>query len=63
VLPVALGLTAAICVGASDFAAGIASRRLPPGLVAFWAQAAAVVAAALLLLVLRPPLVSGQIPW
>jgi drug/metabolite transporter (DMT)-like permease len=63
VLPIALGLTAALCVGASDFAAGIASRRLPPALVAFWAQATAVVAAGLLLLILRPPLVAGQIPW
>ncbi len=62
-LPIALGLAAAACVGIGDFAAGVATRRLSPILVGFWAQATAVVLAALLLLVVRPPLVPGQALW
>ena len=62
-LPIALGLAAAACVGVSDFAAGIASRRLAPVLVAFWAQGTAVILGGLLLLLMRPPLVPGQAPW
>jgi drug/metabolite transporter (DMT)-like permease len=63
VLPIALGLAAAACVGIGDFAAGVATRRLSPILVGFWAQGTALVLAALLLLVVRPPLVAGQAPW
>lgn len=62
-LPIALGLAAAACVGIGDFAAGVATRRLSPILVGFWAQGTAVVLAALLLLAVRPPLVPGQAPW
>ena len=62
-LPIALGLAAAACIGVSDFAAGVASRRLAPVLVAFWAQGTAVILAGLLLLLTRPPLVPGQAPW
>ena len=62
-LPIALGLAAAACIGVADFAAGLASRRVSSLLVGFWSQASAVIAAALLLLLLRPELAPGQIPW
>jgi drug/metabolite transporter (DMT)-like permease len=62
-LPVALGLAAAACVGIGDFSAGVASRRLAPVLVGFWAQGTAVVLGGLLLLLMRPPLVAGQASW
>jgi drug/metabolite transporter (DMT)-like permease len=63
VLPVAIGLSAAVCIGVADFAAGIAARRVTPVLVGFWSQAVSVVLTGLLLLVLRPPLAPGQAPW
>jgi drug/metabolite transporter (DMT)-like permease len=63
VLPVALGLTAALSIGVSNIVAGLASRRLTPLTVGFWAQATGMVLCALLLLLLRPPLLAGQIPW
>jgi drug/metabolite transporter (DMT)-like permease len=63
VLPIALGLSAAACVGVGDFVAGVASRRLAPALVGFWAQGTAVVLGAVLLLLVRPGVVSGQVPW
>jgi drug/metabolite transporter (DMT)-like permease len=56
-------LSAAVCIGIADFAAGIASRRLTPVLVGFWSQATSVLLTGLLLLVLRPPLVPGQASW
>jgi drug/metabolite transporter (DMT)-like permease len=62
-LPIALGLAAAACVGFGDFSAGVASRRLAPILVGFWAQGTALVLGGLLLLFMRPPLVAGQAPW
>lgn len=61
--PVLLGLAAATCIGVGDFAAGIASRRLPPVLVGFWAQATALVMGGLLLALVRPPLMAAQAPW
>jgi drug/metabolite transporter (DMT)-like permease len=62
-LPVVLGLGGALCVGVSDFAAGLATRRLAPVFVTFWAQAIAAMLAALLLLLLRPPLAPDQLSW
>ncbi len=62
-LPVALGLSAALSIGVSNIAAGLASRRLTPLIVGFWAQATGMVLCSLLLLLLRPPLIAGQIPW
>ena len=62
-LPLALGLGAAACIGVGDFAAGIASRRLPSGLVGFWAQGTALILAALLLAMVRPPLIPEQLAW
>jgi drug/metabolite transporter (DMT)-like permease len=62
-LPIALGLGAAACIGAADFAAGLASRRISSLLVGFWSQVAAVIGGGLLLLLLRPELAPGQIPW
>lgn len=62
-LPIALGLGAAACIGVADFAAGLASRRVSSLLVGFWSQASAVIVAALLLLLLRPEIAPGQIPW
>ena len=61
-LPVVLGLSAATCIGFSNIVAGITARRLTPLIVGFWSQATGAVWCALLLLILRPPLVSGQIP-
>jgi drug/metabolite transporter (DMT)-like permease len=63
VLPVGLGLGAALCVGIADLTAGIGSRRLSPVLFGFWEQGIAAVLAALLLLLLRPPFLVEQIPW
>ena len=60
-LPIALGLGAATCIGFSNIVAGITARRLTPLIVGFWSQATGVVWCALLLLVPRPPLLSGQI--
>lgn len=60
-LPVALGLGAAVSIGVSNIAAGLASRRLTPLIVGFWAQATGLVLCALLLLFLRPSLLPGQI--
>jgi drug/metabolite transporter (DMT)-like permease len=62
-LPIALGLGAAACIGVADFAAGLASRRVSSLLVGFWSQVSAVIMAALLLLFLRPEMAPGQIPW
>ena len=62
-LPVALGLSAAVSIGVSNIAAGLASRRLTPLIVGFWAQATGLVLAASLLLLLRPPMLPGQIVW
>ena len=62
-LPIALGLGAAVCIGVADFAAGLATRRVSSLLVGFWSQASAVIVAALLLLLLRPEIAPGQIPW
>jgi drug/metabolite transporter (DMT)-like permease len=62
VLPVALGLGAATCIGFSNIVAGITARRLTPLIVGFWSQATGVVWCALLLLALRLPLLAGQIP-
>jgi drug/metabolite transporter (DMT)-like permease len=62
-LPIALGLGAAVCIGVGDFAAGVASRRIAPVLVGFWSQGAATIVSVLLLFVLRPPLEPGQVPW
>jgi drug/metabolite transporter (DMT)-like permease len=62
-LPIALGLGAAACIGVADFVAGVASRRISSLLVGFWSQAAAVVVSLLLLLALRPPMAPGQIAW
>jgi drug/metabolite transporter (DMT)-like permease len=63
VLPIGLGLGAAVCIGVGNIAAGIAARRLGPLNVGFWSQGLGVTLCALLLLVLRPPLVAGQVPW
>ncbi|HEX2280795.1 MAG TPA: EamA family transporter [Thermomicrobiales bacterium] len=60
-LPIALGLSAATCIGFSNIIAGISARRLSPLIVGFWSQATGTVWCALLLLALRPPLVSGQV--
>ena len=60
-LPIALGLSAATCIGFSNIIAGISARHLSPLIVGFWSQATGMVWCALLLLALRPPLVSGQI--
>ena len=60
-LPIALGLSAATCIGFSNIVAGISARRLSPLIVGFWSQATGTVWCALLLLALRPPLVSGQV--
>lgn len=60
-LPVALGLGAALSIGVSNIAAGLASRRLTPLIVGFWAQATGLALCTLLLLLLRPPLLPGQI--
>ncbi len=62
-LPIALGLSAALSIGVSNIAAGLASRRLTPLIVGFWAQATGMVFCSILLLLLRPPLIAGQIPW
>lgn len=62
-LPVALGLSAAVSIGVSNIAAGLASRRLTPLIVGFWAQATGATICALLLLILRPPLIPAQLPW
>ncbi len=62
-LPIALGLGTAACIGVADFAAGIASRRMSSLLVGFWSQASGAVMGALLLAILRPPMAPGQIPW
>ena len=61
-LPIALGLGAATCIGFSNIVAGLTARRLTPLIVGFWSQATGMVWCALLLLVLRPPLLPGQIP-
>ena len=60
-LPIALGLSAATCIGFSNIVAGLTARRLTPLIVGFWSQATGMVWCALLLLALRPPLVSGQV--
>lgn len=60
-LPIALGLSAATCIGFSNIIAGISARRLSPLIVGFWSQATGMVWCVLLLLALRPPLVSGQV--
>lgn len=62
-LPIALGLGAAACIGIGDFAAGVASRRISPLLVGFWTQATGAAIGLLLLLWLRPVLLPGQAPW
>jgi len=62
-LPIALGLSAAACIGVADFAAGLASRRVSSLLVGFWSQASALIMAVVLLLLLRPEMTPGQIPW
>lgn len=62
-LPIALGLGAAACVGVGDFAAGVAARRISPLLVGFWTQAVGVALGSLLILLLRPEPMPGQIPW
>jgi drug/metabolite transporter (DMT)-like permease len=62
VLPVALGLGAAVGIGLSNITAGIATRRLTPLIVGFWSLATGVLLSSLLLLLLRPPLAPGQIP-
>jgi drug/metabolite transporter (DMT)-like permease len=62
-LPIALGLGAAACIGVGDFVAGVATRRISPILVGFWAQGTAVLLGAVLLLLVRPELVPGQVPW
>jgi drug/metabolite transporter (DMT)-like permease len=62
-LPVALGLGAAVAIGVGDFAAAIAARRLPALVVGFWSQATALVLGVLMLLLARPALVDGQIAW
>jgi drug/metabolite transporter (DMT)-like permease len=63
VLPIAIGLSAAGCVGVANVLAGVASRRLSSLLVGFWEQATGAVLAVVFLLLLRPPLQAGQIPW
>jgi drug/metabolite transporter (DMT)-like permease len=62
-LPIALGLGAATCIGVADFAAGIASRRVSSLVVGFWSQATAALVGGLLLVLLRPEIAPGQIPW
>jgi drug/metabolite transporter (DMT)-like permease len=62
-LPIALGLSAAACIGVADFVAGLASRRVSSLLVGFWSQASALIMAVVLLLLLRPEMAPGQIPW
>jgi drug/metabolite transporter (DMT)-like permease len=63
VLPIALGLGAAACIGVGDFAAGVASRRITPLLVGFWTQAIGATLGLLLLVAMRPELAPGQLPW
>lgn len=62
-LPIGLGLGAAVSIGVGNVAVGIVSRRMPPVVVAFWTQATGASICALLLLLLRPSLIPGQIPW
>lgn len=50
-LPVALGLGSGLCIGVSDFLAGLTSRRLPALTVAWWSQLAGGVLIACALLV------------
>jgi drug/metabolite transporter (DMT)-like permease len=63
VLPIALGLGAATCIGVGNIAAGIAARRLGALTVGFWSQALGGTVCVLLLLLLRPDVAPGQIPW
>jgi drug/metabolite transporter (DMT)-like permease len=63
VLPIALGLGAAASVGAADFCAGIATRRISPLIVGFWTQGIGGIVIGCLIVLLRPPLAAGQIPW
>jgi len=62
-LPIALGLSAAACIGVADFVAGLASRRVSSLLVGFWSQVSALTMAVVLLLLLRPEMTPGQISW
>lgn len=62
-LPIGLGLGAALCIGVGNIAAGTAARRLGALTVGVWSQALGAVICALLLLLLRPSVVPGQIPW
>ena len=62
-LPVVLGLSAAVSIGVANIAAGLASRRLTPLLAGFWAQATGATICTVLLLLLRPPLLPAQLPW
>lgn len=62
-LPIALGLGAAACIGVGDFTAGVASRRIAPLMVAFWTHVVAASLGVLLLFWLKPALLPGQLPW
>ena len=61
-LPVALGLGAAVGIGLSNITAGFVTRQLSPLSVGFWSQATGALWCTLLLLLARPPLLAGQIP-
>lgn len=62
-LPVALGLGAAACIGVADYIAGISSRRLAPLQVGFWVQLIALGVVALTLLVTRPAFALSPALW
>jgi drug/metabolite transporter (DMT)-like permease len=63
VLPVAIGLGAAACIGVADFVAGISSRRIAPLQVGFWVQLLALGVVAITLLVTRPAFALGPALW
>ena len=62
-LPVAIGLGAAACIGVADFVAGISSRRIAPLQVGFWVQAIALVVVAITLLATRPAFAVSPVLW
>jgi drug/metabolite transporter (DMT)-like permease len=63
VLPVAIGLGAAACIGVADYLAGISSRRFAPLQVGFWVQLLALGVVAVTLLATRPPFALSPALW
>lgn len=62
-LPVALGLGSATCVGIADFISGLSSRRITALQVGFWVQLIALGLVAVMMAVVRPPLDPPQLAW